>query len=200
MPTSRLLARSVNASLLASFLCLASTRAGAVEAAAGLVRPAIETRVAAHAQVAGTALESAKVEFMCTTGKDGALSVAVILPEPEAVKGFPLGDFEGPDGVGEKRALATWSLGGEKTSLLKGEISGWYGVDGDGFLLAATSDSANASNFKRLLRRYLDVGTQPLRLVVDSPKKGPALEVDVVLADQREAVEAIIAPCLKARK
>ncbi|MEO7756859.1 MAG: hypothetical protein ABIS07_09785 [Dokdonella sp.] len=179
---------------------LAFTSAAAVKGAEGLNDAAIKTRVGARAQVAGTVLKSAEAEFMCTTGKDGALSVAVILPEPEAIKDFPLVDFEGPDGIGEKRALATWSLGGEKPTAAKGNISGWYGVDGDGFLLAATSDSANASSFKRLLRRYLDIGTQPLRLVVDSPKKGAALEVEIVLGDRREAVEGIVAPCLKVRK
>lgn len=185
--------------ILASLLLLACAPASAVEGADGLNDAAIKTRVAAHALVAATELGSAQAQFMCTTGKGGALSLAVILPEPEAVKGFPLGDFEGPDGIGEKRALATWSLGGDKSTLAKGTLSGWYGVDGDGFLLAATSHSANASDFKRLLRSYLDAGTQPLRLVVDSPKKGPALEVEIVLGDRRQAVEAILAPCLKAR-
>jgi hypothetical protein len=185
-------------SILASLLFLGCANAFAVEGADALNDAAIKTRVVAHAQVAGTALESAKVEFMCTTGKGGALSVAVILPEPETIKGFPLGDFEGPDGIGEKRALAAWSLGGEKGTAAKGTISGWYGVDGDGFLLATTSNSASASDFKRLLRRYLDAGAQPLRLLVDSPKKGPALEVEIALGDRRAAVEAILAPCLKA--
>lgn len=195
MQTPRLSGKSV----LASLLLLACASAVAAEGVQGLNQAAIKIRVGAHAQVAGTALESAKGEFLCTTGKDGALSVSVILPEPEAIKGFPLGDFEGPEGIGEKRALATWSLAGEKPTV-KGNISGWYGVDGDGFLLATTSDSANASNFKRLLQRYLDAGTQPLRLVVDSPKKGAALEVEIALGDRRESVEAIIAPCLKAHK
>ncbi|MEO5558433.1 MAG: hypothetical protein ABIO49_01810 [Dokdonella sp.] len=196
MHASRLPGKSV----LVSFLLLTCASASTVEGAEGLNDAAIKTRVVAHAEVAGIALESAKVEFMCTTGNDGALSVAVILPEPDAIKDFPLGDFEGPDGIGEKRAIATWSLAGEKSVTAKGTISGWYGVDGDGFLLAATSDSANASDFKRLLRRYLDAATQPLRLVVDSPKKGAALEVEVVLGDRRASVEAIIAPCLKAHK
>jgi hypothetical protein len=170
-------------SILACLLLLACATASAVEGADGLVDAAIKTRVAAHAQVAGTALESAKAEFMCTTGKGGALTVAVILPEPEAIKGFPLGDFEGPGGIGEKRALAAWSLGGEKETTAKGRIS----------------DSASAKDFKRLLRRYLDAGTQPLRLAVDSPKQGPALDVEILLGDRREAVAAILAPCLKAR-
>ncbi len=187
-------------SVLALLLLLGCASAVAAEGMQGLNQTSIKIRVGAHALVAGTVLESVKAEFLCTTGKDGALSVSVVLPEPEAIKGFPLGDFEGPEGVGEKRALATWSLGGEKTPPVKGKISGWYGVDGDGFLLATTSDSANASNFKRLLRRYLDAATQPLRLVVDSPKKGAALEVEIGLGDQRESVEAIIAPCLKAHK
>lgn len=185
---------------LVSLLLLTCASVAAVDGAEGLNDAAIKTRVDARAQVAGTVLGGAKAEFMCTTGKGGALSVAVSLPEPEAIKGFPLGDFEGPGGIGEKRALATWSLGGEIPATTKGNISGWYGVDGDGFLLAATSDSANASAFRRLLRRYLDAATQPLRLVVESPKKGAALEVEIVLGDRRDSVEAIIAPCLKLPK
>jgi hypothetical protein len=191
--------RSLGKSVLAACLFLTCATASATEGADALVDAAIKTRVEAHAQVAGTALDSAKAQFMCTTGKGGALSVAVILPEPETIKGFPLGDFEGPDGIGEKRALAAWSLGGEKSTTAKGTISGWYGVDGDGFLLATTSSSGSASDFKHLLRRYLDARTQPLRLVVDAPKKGPALEVEIMLGDRREAVEAILAPCLKLR-
>jgi hypothetical protein len=157
---------------------------------------AITTRIAAQAHVAKAALKSAQVQFTCTTGKGGALSVAVVLPEPDVVTTFPLEDFEGPDGIGETRPLATWSVAGSKPTTVMGRISGWRGVDGDGFLLASSRVSTRTSDLARLLQRWLDANNEPLRLVVDPPRQGAALEVEATSGDRHAVVAAVLAPCL----
>ena len=84
-------------------------------------------RMPAQARIGDTQLPDAKIEFSCTTGKGGALQVAVTLPTPEAVAGFPLEAFEGPDGIGETKTLAKWSMLGPNAMEVAGPISGWRG-------------------------------------------------------------------------
>jgi hypothetical protein len=153
-------------------------------------------RIAAQARVADSALADAQFEFTCTTGKGGALSVAVVLPAPESVPTFPLEKFEGPDGIGENRMLATWSILGPRAMTVTSSISGWRGVDGDGFLLASSRTSAKSSDLARLLKRYLADGGQPLWLVVAPPEAGAKLEAHALPSARRTQLAMTLAPCL----
>jgi len=153
-------------------------------------------RIPAQARVADTRLANAQLEFNCTTGKGGALSVAVVLPPPEAVTAFALDPFEGPDGIGEAGKLATWSVLGKRAMQVSGAISGWRGVDGDGFLLASSRDSGRESDLGRLLKRWLRDARQPLWLEVRAPEGDAKLQVTALANDRRAQLSLVLAPCL----
>ena len=152
-------------------------------------------RIPAQARVADTRLANAQLEFNCTTGKGGALSVAVVLPPPEAVTAFALDPFEGPDGIGEAGKLATWSVLGKRAMQVSGAISGWRGVDGDGFLLASSRRSNKESDLARLLRRWINDGGQQLWLTVDSPQGGAKLEVRAMPEGYRTRLGVALSQC-----
>jgi len=121
----------------------------------------------------------------------------VILPEPESISTFPLEKFEGPEGIGETRDLAEWSVsGGAKPARARTSISGWRGVDGDGFLLSRARESAHSSDIARLVKRFLSSEQARLRLVVKPPAHGNALKVEAPIAGHRAAIEKALAPCL----
>jgi hypothetical protein len=154
-----------------------------------------DPRIPAHATVGDTPVADAKFEFVCRTGEGGAFSISLILPE--SVPGFPLEQFEGPDGVGETRDLAEWSVSGApKPARARTSISGWYGVDGDGFLLSKARESAHASDLARLAKQLVASDQARLRLVVKPPRHGAALKVEAPIAGHREAVAKAIEPCL----
>ena len=155
-----------------------------------------ELRIPAQADVGGVPLADAKIEFSCTVGKGGVLQAAVILPAPEAVAGFPLEAFEGPDGIGETKTLAKWSMPGPGAVDVASAISGWRGVDGDGFLLASSRLSGKRSDLARLLRRWVDDGSRTLSLAVDSPQGGARLEVHATPGDARASIGAALSRCL----
>ena len=154
-------------------------------------------RIPAHARVGNTPLADAKFEFACSTGEGGMLSISLILPPPESVGGFPLELFEGPDGIGETRDLAEWSVSGTaKPARARTSISGWRGVDGDGFLLSRARESAHSSDIARLAKRLMSSEQARLRLVVKPPAHGNALKVEAPIAGHRQAIEKALAPCL----
>jgi len=167
----------------------APPKAATASTARGLVR------MPAQARVGDTSLADAKIEFSCTTGKGGALQVAVILPAPESVAGFPLDAFEGPDGIGETRVLAKWSMLGPNAMDVASPISGWRGVDGDGFLLASSRRSNKESDLARLLRRWINDGGQQLWLTVDSPQGGAKLEVRAMPEGYRTRLGVALSQC-----
>ena len=170
-----------------------ATCAGAA-CAAGAKNP----RIPAHATIGDTAIADAKFEFGCTTGEGGMLQVALILPPPESVAGFPLERFEGPDGIGETRDLAEWSVsGGPKPARARTSISGWRGVDGDGFVLAKARESGHSSDLARVAKRFVASEEARLRLVVKPPSAhGAAIKVEAPIAGHREDVAKALAPCL----
>jgi hypothetical protein len=152
-------------------------------------------RIPAHARIGNTTVPDAKFEFACSAGQGGMLSITVILPE--SVSGFPLNLFEGPDGIGETRDLAEWSVSGAaKPARARTTISGWYGVDGDGFLLSRARESARSSDMARLAKRLVASDQARLRLVVKPPAHGNALKVEAPVAEHREAIAKVLAPCL----
>jgi hypothetical protein len=168
----------------------------AASAAAG-DEAAWKLRIPAHAQVGSTPVKGTMFEFACTDGKGGALSIALILPPPESLASFPLEEFEGPDGVGETHKLAEWSVSGAKQpARARASISGWRGVDGDGFLLSSARESGRPSDLARLAKRLVASDQARLRLVVKPLKRGEALKVEAPIANHHAAIAKILAPCL----
>ena len=155
-------------------------------------------RIPAQAHVGAAALADAKFEFSCSTGKGGVLQVAVVLPTAESVGAFPFNDFEGPDGIGERKTLARWSVAGSKPAAFAGSISGWYGVDGDGFLFASSQESRKAESLARLLQHWLDAGDQSLALTVTAPSGDAKLEATADPGERLAAIRETLAPCLAA--
>jgi hypothetical protein len=161
-----------------------------------------DPRIPAHAQIGNAPLPDAKFEFACRSGKGGTLSISVILPEPESISTFPLEKFEGPEGIGETRDLAEWSVSGAtKPARARTSISGWRGVDGDGFVLARARDSGHSSDIARIAKRLVASENARLRLVVKPPAHGGnALKVEAAVAGHREEIAKALAPCLASVK
>ncbi|HEX5123497.1 MAG TPA: hypothetical protein VFV97_09635 [Rhodanobacteraceae bacterium] len=179
-----------------SLVWLAST-AMALFVGAAHAADAKNPRIPAHATIGKAVIGDAKFEFGCTTGEGGMLQIALILPPPESITGFPLDLFEGPDGIGETRDLAEWSVsGGPKPARARTAISGWRGVDGDGFLLAKARESAHSSDMARVAKRFVVSEHTRLRLVVKPPAHGAAIKVEAPIAGHREEVARALAPCL----
>jgi len=154
-------------------------------------------RIPAQTEIGKTPVNGTQFEFACTDGKGGMISLSVILPTPEELRAFPLEEFEGPDGIGETHDLAEWSVtGGKKPARARTSISGWRGVDGDGFILSRARESARSSDIARLAKRLVSSDQTRLRLVVKPVKHGEALKVEAPIAGHREAIEKILAPCL----
>ena len=179
------------------FIALASAGVAACigsASAAGASNP----RIRAHATIGKTIISDAKFEFGCTTGEGGMLQISLILPPPESVTGFPLDKFEGPDGIGEAHDLAEWSVsGGPKPARARTSISGWRGVDGDGFVLAKARESSHSSDLARVAKRFVASEQARLRLVVKPPSAhGAAIKVEAPIAGHREEVAKALAPCL----
>jgi hypothetical protein len=155
-------------------------------------------RIPAHASIGNTHVHDAKFEFACTTGEGGMLSISLILPAPESIAGFPLDKFEGPDGIGEARDLAEWSVSGApKPARARTSISGWRGVDGDGFVLSKARESARSSDIARVAKKLVSSEQARLRLVVKPPSAhGAVLKVEAPIAGHREEIAKALAPCL----
>jgi hypothetical protein len=159
-----------------------------------------KTRVPAQLHVGTQAPVAAVFEIACRDGKGGALGWSLIIAHPDALTAFPLVDFEGPGGIGEKRVLAQWSVGEAKNDHARTPISGWYGVDGDGFVLATSQLTAKPAELARLSRRLIESTGGTMHLVVQSPSKGEALSADAQIGDHREAIAQILEPCLPPAK
>lgn len=174
--------------------CAGIAACGGIACAADTANP----RIPAHATIGRTVIGDAKFEFACTTGEGGVLQISLILPAPESVAGFPLDRFEGPDGIGEAHDLAEWSVsGGPKPARARTSISGWRGVDGDGFLLAKARESSRSSDIARIAKRLVASEQARLRLVVKPPSAhGAAIKVEAPIAGHREDVAKALAPCL----
>jgi len=155
-----------------------------------------KTRVPAQVHVGTRAPVAAAFEIACRDGKGGALGWSLIIAQPDALTAFPLVDFEGPGGIGEKRVLARWSVGEAKDDRARTSISGWYGVDGDGFVLATSQLTAKPGDLARLSRRLIESTGGTMHLIVQSPSKGEALSANAQIGDRREAIARILEPCL----
>lgn len=156
-----------------------------------------DSRIPAHAKIGNTVLADAKFEFLCTSGEGGALSINLILPHPDQAKAFPLDRFEGPDGIGETRDLAEWSVSGSaKPARARTSISGWYGVDGDGWIFSRARESAHSSDIARIAKRLLSSENARLRLVIKAPAHHEALKVEAPIAGHREEIAKALEPCL----
>jgi hypothetical protein len=186
--------RRVSSSWVAALACAGLAACIGAAAAADAKNP----RIPAHATVGRTVIGDAKFEFGCTTGEGGMLQISLILPPPESIAGFPLDTFEGPDGIGETRDLAEWSVsGGPKPARARTSISGWRGVDGDGFLLAKARESGHSSDLARVAKRFVGSEQARLRLVVKPPSAhGAAIKVEAPIAGHREDIARALAPCL----
>jgi hypothetical protein len=156
-----------------------------------------KARIPAQFHVGAAAPIAAEFEVACRDGKGGALTWSLIIADPDALKTFPLTDFEGPSGIGEKRTLAQWSLGAANGAHAGSPISGWYGVDGDGFVLATSRLSSKPSDLARLSRALIETDQAEVHLVLQPPTpKGDALIAQAEVGDHREAIAKIVKPCL----
>jgi hypothetical protein len=140
---------------------------------------------------------AAKFELSCAGGKGGSVSLTLILMHPDAIKTFPLNDFEGPDGIGGSKDLAEWAVDtrGPSTTLKTG-IGGWYGVDGDGFVLSTSGENAPLIAF---VRQVVDSKAQRLRLTLSAPHGGEALQASVSLDGTQAELARTAAACLGAK-
>ena len=181
---------------LVALACLAGACAvSSVWAKSAGAEPATSTRIPARAQFGATALTDVKLEFGCTTGKGGVLSLSVVLPASGPLREFALDAFEGPHGAGETLPLATWTYTGFKATTVQTTIAGRR--DGDGFVLTTSRDSGSDSDVARLLKRFLDANDEPLRLTVNPPGQGGAdLKIEAGAGPQRDTVSRLLAPCL----
>ncbi len=110
-------------------------------------------RFAGTAHVDDVQLAPVQFEFSCHPASSGALSIEVVLTKDEKAGGFPLDRFEGPDGVGGERDLAEWSIDTRGDGVrVRGAISGWYGVDGDGFVFGRSQINRKPDAFGALVR------------------------------------------------
>lgn len=151
----------------------------------------------AQLQIGTQAPLAAQFEIACRDGKSGALGWSLIIVHPDAPTTFPLGDFEGPGGVGEKRVLAQWSVGDAGESRARTSLSGWYGVDGDGFVLAASQLAAKPADLARLSRALPESADCTVHLVVQSSStNGDSLNAHTQIGARREAIARVIEPCL----
>ena len=166
----------------------------AVASADGLQKHRLEASV----HVGAVDLGPAKFELACSSGATGGnLSLTIIVMKPDGVKNFPLTDFEGPDGIGGSKDLAEWAVDtrGPSTTLKTG-IGGWYGVDGDGFVLSSNGDTGKVSPMADFVRQVLDTKAQRLRLKLTSPKGGEPLQAAVMLDGAQAALAHTAADCL----
>jgi hypothetical protein len=183
------------ARIAASMLCVALIGlAGAAPAPADDAEP-WKVRIPAHARIGTTPVAGAEFEFACRTGAGGAFQLNLILPKPDAIKSFPLDQFEGPSGIGETHKLAEWSVsGGKQPARARSAISGWF--DDDAYIFSSVRDAGHPSDLARLARHLIGSGQERLRLVVKAPQHNEALKVEAEIGAHREAVAKILAPCL----
>ena len=181
-------------------LCRTLILAGlAVASAVSAAEPELKKlRFPATARVGDVAVGApAQFELMCHGAKDGALTLALILSSPDAIKTFPLPDFEGPDGIGETRDVARWGVDTRGDAVqASGPIGGWYGVDGDGFVLSRSERAHKATPLAAIVAALGQPESKRLRLSVASPKGGEALQAEALLDGHQAAIAATAQACL----
>lgn len=182
-------------------LCRMLVSAGlfAMCATAAAAEPALKKlRIPATVRVGADAVGApAQFELACHGAKDGALSLALILSSPDAIKTFPLTDFEGPDGVGESRDLARWGVDTRGDAVqVSGSIGGWYGVDGDGFVLARSERAHRAGALATLVAAIGNPDAKRLRLSIAPPKDGEPLQAQALLDGHQAELAATAKDCL----
>ena len=139
----------------------------------------------------------AQFELSCHGAKDGALSLALILSSPDAITTFPLREFEGPDGIGESKDYARWSVDTRGDAVqANGSIGGWYGVDGDGFVLSRSERAHRASALATIVAALGRPEAKRLRLSVASPQGGDALQAEALLDGRQADIAATAKACL----
>lgn len=154
-------------------------------------------RFAGSAHVGQVQLQPVQFEFACHPAKNGALSVSVVLSKGDSAGGFALDAYEGPDGAGEQGEVAEWSVDTRGDGLrVQGPISGWYGVDGDGFIVARSQPNAKPGAVGKLVEAVVDPHSKRMRLSVAAPGKGEPLQAELLLDGQQDAIRAVVAPCL----
>ncbi|HVH35049.1 MAG TPA: hypothetical protein VM847_13165 [Tahibacter sp.] len=156
-------------------------------------------RFAGTAHVGDAQLAPVQFEFSCHPASNGSLNVEVVLTKDAPAGGFPLDQFEGPDGIGTEHEIARWSVDTRGAGLnVGGGINGWYGVDGDGFIFGRSQDNRKQDGFGKLVRAASEPDAKRLRLSVAAPdRKGPAFEAELLLDGQQAAIREIVAPCLR---
>lgn len=161
----------------------------------------LKQRMPATVQLGSQTYAGAQFEFACHPARDGALSLSLILADPDRMNGFPLRDFEGPDGIGEQRELAQWGVDTRGDGLIvKGPISGWYGVDGDGFLLSRSEANKRPGALRALAKAVVAPEAKRLRLSVSPPAAGETLRAEVLLEGRQAQLAELLKPCLQALK
>jgi len=156
------------------------------------LRFAGEARVGTHEPVAAT------FELWCGWMDKGALSVNLILARPDDFKAFPLDDFEGPDGIGESRDLATWTVttaAGARTWTTR--LSGWYGVDGDGYVFGLSSEARKPSTLHEVVAAFTGKDAIKLALDVKPPEKGDPLHAEADVAGHVGMLGLVASNCLR---
>lgn len=180
--------RSLAGLLLLTLACSATAEDG------HLLR---KQRFTGSAHVGQVQLQPVQFEFACHPARNGALSISVVLTKGDSAGGFALDAYEGPDGAGEQGDVAEWSVDTRGDGLqVKGPISGWYGVDGDGFIVSRAQPNARPGALGGLVKAVVDAKSRRLRLSVAAPGKGEPLQAELLLDGQQEAIRQVVAACL----
>jgi hypothetical protein len=154
-------------------------------------------RFAGSGHVGQVQLQPLQFEFACHPARNGALSVSVVLSKGDSAGGFALDAYEGPDGVGGDSDVAEWSVDTRGDALqVKGPIGGWYGVDGDGFILSRSQPNAKPDALGKLVSAVVDAKSRRLRVSVAAHGKGEPLQAELLLDGKHDAIRTIVAACL----
>ncbi|UXI66867.1 hypothetical protein [Tahibacter amnicola] len=160
-----------------------------------------KTRFAGTLSVGDREAGAVQFELACHSAKDGALSLSLIIPAPDAITDFPLPEFEGPEGIGETRDSAHWRVDTRKDgATLTSSIGGWYGVDGDGFVLSLSAPNRKAAPLRAFVQALVADGAKRLHLRIDPPKAGAALQAQAMLDGQSSTLRQTVEPCVAGGK
>lgn len=154
-------------------------------------------RFPATAHVGDLQLAGARFEVACHPAKDGSLSISLVLAKAGSAGSFAQDRFEGPDGIGEQRDLARWSVDTRADGLnVKGPISGWYGVDGDGFIFSRSQPNGRPGALSDLVKAAIAPEARRLRLSIDAPDEGTALQAELMLDGIQPAIRNVAGACI----
>jgi hypothetical protein len=154
-------------------------------------------RFPATVHVGDLQLAGARFEVACHPARDGSLSISLVLAKTDTAAGFAQDCFEGPDGIGEQREFARWSVDTRTDGLnVKGPISGWYGVDGDGFIFSRSQPNGRSGALSDLVEAAIAPEARRLRLSIDAPDTGAALQAELMLDGIQAAIRDVAGACL----